>query len=200
MTAARPWAGASPLANAESTRAILAAVESALAAEGAGPVGWLLSVPNVERAAALRTEIANLRGRVALVETTAGGWGEGGAPRGGGEYPARRLGPTFAQDEVAARGAVERSVVGACGIPPALAGLSSGGDDSRESWRQFVFSTLRPVTRLIEGERQRIGLAAPISFDRLAASDLSARSRAFASLTGAGMAADRAATLAGFDG
>ena len=81
-----PWRGVSPLAWATSTGKLGAFLENRLGEESSGPVGYLLSVPSEggdENLEGLRSDLANLGGGVSIVETTAGGWGEGrgAAPR-----------------------------------------------------------------------------------------------------------------------
>ena len=79
-----------------------------------------------------------------------------------------------------------------------LLGLDAGGGDSREGWRQFAFATLQPVPALLKAELDRIGLSAPVSFERLGAADIGTRARAYQSLTRGGMDKARAAEIAGF--
>ena len=64
--------------------------------------------------------------------------------------------------------------------------------------RQFLHSTLQPYSDMIAGEA-RHKLAAPIrfGFDRLFASDVQGRSRAYAALVGAGMDKGEAAKATG---
>lgn len=199
-TTERPWEGCSPLANASATASILAALEQSMDAEAGGPVGNLLPVPSLKRVGRLQADIQKLAGKTVLVESVAAGYGEGAAARPRKDHEPQRLGPSWPDAEIEGRRDVERSVAAACGVPALLIGLDGGaGSDAREAWRQFVFSTLQPVARLLESELERIGLPAKVSFERLAASDLSARSRAFQALTGGGMDAQRAAQIAGFD-
>ena len=103
-----PWRGRPPLWFAEDSRALAAALERRLGQELAGPVGHLIAMPadaggeggDEDPHAALKGEIAGLAGRVALVETTAAGFGEGraAAPSLGldtaaaGRQSARRVG------------------------------------------------------------------------------------------------------------
>ncbi len=195
-TAAQPWRGVSPLANSAATRTILERLEQSLSYEAGGPVGTGVPVPDPANSGSLKDDLASLRGRAALVPSTSTNWAQGGPPPRR-DWSTIRFGPNPPAGEVTARRDVETSVAAAAGVPALL--LSLGGEgDAREAWRQFVYSTIRPVARLMEAELDRIGLPGTISFERLAASDLSARSRAYQSLTGGGMDAKRAAEIAGF--
>ena len=198
-TRERPYKGRSPLSNSEATAAILAALEASLKFEASGPVATLIPVPDPERSGTVPDDIAKARGRAVLVETTQSGGGEGYPARPARDWQGSRLGPNMPSAEVESRRDVERSVAAACGVPPVLLGLAGPGSaDSRESWRQFVFATIQPIARIIEAELDRIGLAGTVSFERLAASDISGRARAFGSLTKGGMDSVRAAEIVGF--
>ena len=193
----QPWQGRSPLFNSSGTANILRAVELAMKYEAGGAVATVLPVP--KPSTALATDVRNARGKTLLGHTTSANWGEGG--RGpAGDWRPQRIAPTFAEYELAAHAAVQRSVAAACGVPPLLLGMDiGGGGDAREAWRQFVFSTLAPLGLLIEAELDRVGLPSAVSFEKLAASDLSGRSRAFQSLTKGGMERAKAERLTGFE-
>ena len=79
--------------------------------------------------------------------------------------------------------------------------MFASGDASgqRESWRRFLHGSVQPLGDLLAVELAD-KLAVPglaLRFDRLFASDLSGRARAFGSLVQGGMDKDRAARLAG---
>ena len=120
-----PWRGRGPLSWASVTGRLAAAVERALADESAGPTGHLIPVPadaggEGDVFAALKADIRSLRGKVALVETTSAGWAEGRAAAPAGDWAVRRLGANPPASLVELREAVEVSILGACGVPPAL--------------------------------------------------------------------------------
>ena len=81
------------------------------------------------------------------------------------------------------------------------ADLFTHGDAAgqRESWRRFLHGSVQPLGDLLAvelaGKLEALGLR--LTFDRLVASDLSGRARAFQSLTGGGMELSEAARLAG---
>ena len=89
-------------------------------------------------------------------------------------------------------------VLAAFGLNPALFSASDG-TASREGWRQALHGLIMPLARLCE-EEIRVKLDAPdvsMKFDRLSASDISGRARAFQSMVGGGMDVAQAAALAG---
>ena len=210
---ARPWLGLSPLQWARLSGRLLAETESALADESSGPRGHLIPVPNTpdegeaddtegdDALAGLRADVAALRGRVALVETTSAGWGEGreAAPGvGNSDWRPQRIGAHPPESLVSLRSDAAQAVLSACGVPIELA---SGGDGTslREAFRRFLHVTVAPLAAIVTDEL-RGKLDAPgltLNFDGLFASDLSGRARAFQSMVGAGMDAAKAAALAG---
>lgn len=209
---ARPWAGVSPLGWARLTGRLHASVEDALADESGGTRGHVLPVPQgpetgevdpdtgepVDPLADLRADVASLRGRTALVETVAGGWGEGelAAPRA--DWKPQRIGADPPASLATLRTDSAQAVLAACGVS---ADLFTHGDAAgqRESWRRFLHGSVAPLAELLSvelaGKLDAPGLR--LGFDRLFASDVAGRARAFQSLTNGGMEAARAAELAG---
>ena len=103
-------------------------------------------------------------------------------------------------DRSPARG--RRAEGGANGSPPGLELFEgSSGTGQREAWRRFLHGSVSPLGEIV-AEELAAKLDTPelkLSFDRLYASDLMGRARAFGSLVKAGMEKDRAAELAGLD-
>ena len=209
---ARPWAGVSPLAWASLTGRLHASIEDALADESGGTRGHLLPVPQgpdgdevdpdtgepVDPLADLRADVAKLRGRTALVETVAAGWGEGSLAAPRADWRPQRIGANPPASLATLRTDSAMAVLAACGVSSDLF-VHGDAAGQRESWRRFLHGSVQPLGDLLAVELAD-KLAVPglaLRFDRLFASDLSGRARAFQSLTGGGMDADRAAWLAG---
>ena len=199
--AATPWKGISPLGYASATGKLIASIETALAGEAAGPFGHVLPLPDgVDDATktTLKADLEKIRGGLRLVDSTAGGWGEGQAAKPSGDWLQRRIGADPPASVVSLRSDSALSVLAACGVPPALVIPGEGGG-AREAWRRFLHGTLHPLGTIIQQEAAD-KLAEPdlaIRFDKLFASDLTGRARAFQSMVGAGMEAGKAAGLAG---
>ena len=204
---ARPFAGISPLGWASSTSTLSAHCERALGQEVDGPVGRVLPMPaGTTRAgkaaddpyAQLKSDLVNLKGGLAVVETTAGGAGDrSGAPHG--DWLTKKIGPSVSASMVELRQAVLLSVLSVCGIPLSLAGQPAEGQGQREAWRLFLFGSVIPISRLILFELKS-KLAAPdleLTFDDLQAVDMVSRARAVGGLTKAGVELDDALELAG---
>ena len=206
---ARPWAGISPLNWATLTSRLYANLEDALADEAGGVRGALLPIPAGPNAdgdddgtddpnARLRADIKAAKGGTLMVETTAGGWGEGASAAPSADWRSQRLGANPPMSLATLRTDAAQAVLAACGVSADLfvAGDAAG---QRESWRRFLHGSIVPLGDLLADELA-VKLDVPgltISFSRLFASDLSGRARAYQSLVGGGMDAGRAAALAG---
>ena len=213
-----PWRGRSPLSFAEDSRVLGAALERRLGEEVAGPVGQVIALPQdvgggggeegegeggeVDPHAALKREISGLAGRLALVETTASGWGEGRAAAPSSDWQPRRLGANPPATLGALRSAVEATVLGLLGIPPGLADASADGTAQRESYRRWLHASVQPLARLVEHElSSKLDTEARLSFRRLEAGDVAGRARAWRGFVGkeASMDDAEARRLAGLE-
>ena len=212
---ARPWAGVSPLAWASLTGRLHANLEDAIADEAGGTRGHLLPVPQgpdsdevdpvtgepVDPLADLRADVAALRGRTVLTETTAAGWGEGSLAAPRADWKAQRLGFNAPVSMATLRTDSALAVLTACGVPADLAG-STDATSAREAWRRFLHGSVQPLGDLLAGELA-VKLDVPglaLKFDRLMASDLSGRARALGSMVQGGIELDEARRLAGLGG
>ena len=75
---------------------------------------------------------------------------------------------------------------------------ASEGTALREGWRQFLHASVVPVAALVSAElSDKLAVDIGLNFDRMFASDLSGRARAFQSMVGGGMDVAKAAALAG---
>ena len=204
-----PWRGIAPIEAAGLTAEMLANTERHIADETGGARGYIVPVPlgndgdddddAPSPLDALQADVQGLRGRTALVETTAAGWGEGRGAAPQTDWKPQRLGAAFPDSLRALRGDAEACMLAACGVPVELTGGRADGAAVREAWRRFAHSTLGPLGEHVAAELgeklDRPGLA--LSFDRLFASDITGRARAFNSMVQAGMDIERAAGLSG---
>lgn len=123
--------------------------------------------------------------------------GQGGQAAPRRDYELSRLAPSPKEETVKLRDEISQALLSAAGVPIELA-TSAEGSSTREGWRRFLHGTVDPLGRIVLAEiRRKLGGAPNVNFDRLMASDLSGRARAFQSMVGGGMAIERAATLAG---
>ena len=203
----RPWVGVSPLGFAASSAASAAGLEQRLSEELGSPVAHLLAVPQDGGAgpddplAELKNDIANAGGSAVLVETTAGGYGEGKAAAPLSDWTPKRLGaaPPDVLAKLRAEGAA--GVISACGVPPSLATANSDGTAQREGYRRFVATSVRPKAFEIAAElSEKLEREITFNFDELRSDDLVGRARVVKSLTDAGFTVQDASKAALFLG
>ena len=204
----RPWNGIGPLAWCSSSSKLVSNLENKLGDETSAAVGTVIPVPrdvaegtteNPGKLDQLRKDLQNMKGRHALVESTAFAWGDGKAAAPMNDWKPQRLGADPPATLAALRSDVGQSILAACGCPPGL--FTSGSDNgqgSREAWRRFVFGSCEPLARLIEEElSKKLESEVSLSFNGLFAADIAARSSAFAKMVQGGMDANKAAGLSG---
>ena len=191
--------GVAPLSRARTLRSLMQRLEGALATESNAAIGYLLPIPQdgaARSAEQLRADLADLKGRIAVIETTSGGWGDGrqGSPRR--DYELARMGPNYPDSSIALFAEARNTVLAACGYPVQLV-MGQDGTGQREAWRRYLHGTVAPLGNIVEGAAARCGLPVRLGWEELFASDIQGRARAFQSLVGGGMAIERAAAVSG---
>ena len=197
----KPWAGVSPLGMAEETRTLATWIERRLAEETSTATAYVLPLPDGGSNDSFNTLAYGLQkgqGKLHLFETVAGGWGEGrtAAPRG--DYDVKRLGASPPDSLGKLRSDVKNDIFGAYGIPSSIHGT---GGSARESYRQFLSSTIQPLAKLVV-EELAVKLDTPtlaLNFTELRAADISGRARAYGVLINAGMPPAEAAEATGLE-
>ena len=187
------------------TARLLAETETALADESGGARGAVIPLPQGDDdeeenpLKALQEDIANLKGRTALVETTAAGYGEGRGAAPQSDWKPQRIGANPPDSLRQLRVDAEMCILGATGTPVELITARSDGAAVREAWRRYAHAFLTPIGGIVAAELgeklDRPGLA--LDFSALFASDITGRARAFGSLVQGGMDIERAAALSG---
>ena len=191
--------GISPLSNARTLRTLMQRLENALATESNAAIGYLLPVPSDGQSKAveqLKQDLQELNGRIAVIETTRGGWGEGGGAAPRRDFELARMGPAYPDGNVELFSRARDTILAACGYPVSLMDRSDG-TAQREGWRRYLHGTVAPLGRLVETESARIGLPVTLDWDALFASDVQGRARAFQSLVQGGMPLEAAAAASG---
>ena len=185
----QPYVGTAPTDWAHTTARLNAATERSLADEAAGPIAQLLPIPQEpgddaddNPLAGLRADIAAARGKAMLVETTAGGWGEGGVNAPRSDWKAQRLGPAPTAALVALADASFSRVLASTGTPPALFDARADGTAQRESIRRWHLGTVLPLARLVEHELTvKLDTKVRLRFDNYARDQVS-RAQVFSKL------------------
>ena len=195
-----PWLGTSPLLSAGISAELLARIESKTADEMRAKVGSLLPIPEGmgdDNRTHLQTDLAQLKGDIAMVETQSNAHGMGRQSAPNQDWQIKRIGAQIPESHIALRSDVARDICGALGIPPALYAGGDGGS-AREAYRQLLTSTLEPLAAIIKGEfDEKIGYGVTLDFKKLAAADVSARARAYGTLVASGVDKEDAAEVAG---
>ena len=196
----QPWIGIGPLQRATLSAKLQANMENSLSDETSGTVGYLLPIPTagddptVEK---FKEDLKKLKGKTAVVETTSGGFGEGRVAAPAQDYVPKRIGPDPPDSMAFLKRDNMYSILAAFGVPIELV-TASDGTGQREAWRRCLHGTIQPLGVIVTDELSRVySRPVTISFDRLMASDIQGRARAFQSMVGGGMDVKEAAAQSG---
>ena len=193
-----PWAGISPLGMADETRALATWIERRLVEETSTATSYMLPLPESADVDKLKADIKSGRGRLHIVDTTSTGWGDGRVAAPQRDWKSNRLGADPPEALGKLRSDVKNDIFGVYGIPSSIHGT---GGSARESYRQFLSSTIQPLAKLVV-EELAVKLDTPtlaLDFTELRAADISSRARAYKQLVDAGMDATKAAQVTGLD-
>ena len=204
--ASTPYRGQSPVALAGLTSGLAAHIEKSLRSEAKANSGYVIPAPTEgmgdDELGELKSDVSSLSGRTALVPGMQRAWGDSGVGAGTANWKVQRLGIDPPEALVGLRSDAALAVLSACGCPPELFQGKADGTARRESWRTFLHGTLQGAADVVATElSEKLEVPVSLNFDRLFASDIQGRARAFASLVGKGgkgLDTERAATLAGF--
>ena len=200
-----PYVGTGPLSWASTTARLQSETERSLADEAGGPIANLVSIPQDggdggedDTLTSLKADIRTARGKALLLETVAGGWGEGRAAAPQRDWSGQRLGPMPPPGMVAAADAAFQRVLAACGVPPAMF-IDADGTSQREALRRWHMNTVLPLAKIIEHElTEKLEADVKLVFDNYAL-DMVSRSQVVAKLTAAGVALPVALAAVGLD-
>lgn len=196
IDANEPWKGIGPLQRAVLSGKLQANIETSLKDEASGAVGYLLPIPtggDDDSVTDMKADLKSLKGKTAVVETTAGGWGEGRLAAPSQDYQPKRIGPNPPASMPELMKANQLSILAALGVPVELV-TASDGTGQREAWRRCLHGTIQPLGAILSAELSRVfQREVRLSFDRLMASDIQGRARAFQSMVAGGMSVQEAA-------
>ena len=195
-----PWQGRSAWAACPTTAALAARLETSLGNEQRSGVGAVVAVPDAKQADedGVTTALANAKGSILLGDSAAAQDGGTGRAAGGREWQPSRIGPNPPDGQILLRSAATASILAAAGVSPALVASNTPSSGLREAFRQFLFATIAPVGRIVALEAQRsLGGSGSLDWSALSASDVTGRSRAYASLIKANMPDADARRIAG---
>lgn len=193
---ASPWRGLSPLEVASTTGQLAGILETKLGQEMTAPVGQVLPWPEGSKVDTdsdeddplkdLQADIAGLKGNVAIVETTAGGFGDHNS-RPFQDWQLKRIGANPPEVLAELRKASAASVYAACGIPQSLVSAGSDANSTREGARFLQTNLINPILSLIAQElMEKLETDVTLHNPGLFNADLQARTRAVPALIDAG--------------
>ena len=192
----RPFHGVGPLQAAALTGRLAAETLAALADEAATPRGQVMQLPidgDDPTLAKLKADIKKLAGGMAYIE----GGDLGGGPGGGVVKMAERIGALPPASMVELFKLSREDIFAACGVNPSLFSISPGVA-MREAYREFLFSTVSPLGRMVAFEcTEKLGADVTLDWAELRAGDIASHARAFSSMVQGGIAVERAAALSG---
>ena len=211
-TTAASGRGVSPLQRAADTGSLSGWLEKRLSEEASSPVGSFLPVAKYDTSGAdldaddaddplalLRRDVGTARGQILAVESQmAAADSPASAPRK--DYQVARFGANPPEGLVELRTRVCVDIGAACGVPKGLLDGSTSGQAARESWRQFVSTSVDGLARRIEAQLYaQLGVEVAIDTATLGGRDVQARAAAFRRLAGkeGGLTIDDARAAAG---
>ena len=193
---AQPWRGKSPMGIAAESGRLSSETVAALADESSGPRGSLLGLPvpgDDPTIAGLRSDLKDMAGKVAILES--GDWG--GSP-GGGDVNGKpqRLGasPPSALVELAAHASAE--VWAACGYNPAI--FQAGQAASLREANRLALGVVASLGKKVEAElRLKLSPDIALSWAEIRSTDIATRTRSVGQLVTAGLPLADAMSVAG---
>ena len=196
-----PWRGIGPLQSAGLTATLVSGLETMLSQEVSAASGYLLPVPEFgegedDPAQALKADLAKLKGRTTLVETSSNSYGEGRQSAPQRDFVPSRIGADPPGALVALREQAAQYLLAAAGYPVALLTPSGDGASKREALRQYQ----NFAGALARGICSEISLklhVADCHIDLPSIQDVASRARAFGQLVAGGMDIEKAVQLAG---
>ena len=199
----RPWVGTSPLGFCASSAASAAGLELRLSEELGGPVAHLVAIPSDggdggedDPLASLKADIANAKGSAVLLETTAGGYGEGKAAAPLSDWTPKRLGADPPETLAKLRAEGSMALLSACGVPPALATSNSDGSAQRESMRRFGVSVRGKAKEIAFELSEKLERDITLNLDEMRADDRVGMARVVKNLVDAGFSIEDASKAA----
>ena len=201
-----PWRGVGPLTRARLTAALAANLESSLGNQAKAPTGQLIPVPGPgssddagdDPLASLKADIANIAGGVMLTETMSSAWGKAAQSLRDPTGNSTKSGLI----QVESRGRFgKRRQWRSClpvGFRLRWCRRRRKGPGKEKGSGRFLNLTLMPLGAIVASElSEKLDVPVELNFDRLMASDLSGKARAFGSMVKAGLDLEKSASLSG---
>ena len=199
----QPWFGISPLTLSGLDGTALANISRSLGQEASSTTGFVMALPvdgQDDSVTQLKADLKQLKGGLAITETTSGGWQQGTMQRPQKDWGVTRLGPRPTAESVELRMSLASDIASACGIPPSLIDRQATGTAARSGWSRFL-EAVEAMLLVINSELStKLERDIALSVDNLLRPDsILTLSRSFGQLTKAGLSAQSAGRIVGFD-
>ena len=120
-----PWWGRAPWQCAKVSAEALGMIERSLGWDSAIPTGMLLPVPDALSTTAKNAVVNTLvngKGGITALETTSGGFGQGGQARPAGDYDQKRFGAVLLEPNLKMRDGTALAILRSYGVSPKVLG------------------------------------------------------------------------------
>ena len=201
---AKPHVGLGPLQIAHLSGSLSAELEQALAQEAKTPTGQVIAVPdagdtdadgNSPTYAGIEKVLKGLAGKLALL--AGGDFGDLGGHAA--TWRVNRLGMNPPAAVVDLKTAIHLEILGCIGVPIGMVNATAAGS-ARESYSQFLHTTISPLARIVESElSEKLEQQVDLRFSELRAADVMSKARAVKSLTDERMSLAEALRVAGLE-
>ena len=176
----------------------LAALETSLEREAALSHGQFMLLPSpgeADTSKAVIDGLSELQGQTGILDIDLSQWAEASMGR---SFNFQRLGFSYPPGTDLIYANLCQEVGRSCGVPVGMIGRSDGSA-LRESYRQFLYTTIEPIgKRIAEELSAKLEVNIDIDFAALAAADISAKARAYKGLIESGLSETQAAQVVGF--
>ena len=200
-TPGAPWMGRAPWQTAQLTAEALGQIERSLKADSSIPTGMLLPVPDGLSTRAkngIVNVLVNGRAGITAVETTSGGFGQGGQASPRGDYDQKRFGAVVLEPNLKMRDGTSLAILRAYGLSPKV--LDGDGNAMREARRALFLDTILPLAAVVSQElSEKLDANISMDFNRSQYRDYQRLSRSLKTFIDAGVSLGQASSLLGIN-
>ena len=194
-----PWVGRPPWALAKLTAESLGVIERSLQADSSIPTGQLLPIPDGIGDPAkngIRNALANGKGAISPVETTAGGFGQGRLAAPKSDYDQKRFGPLIPETSLKMRDGTAMAILHSYGVSQKL--WTGDGAAMIQSRRDLYLDVILPLAAVVSQELStKLDSSITLDFNASQFRDMQRLSRSLKTFIDAGLSLGQASSLLG---
>ena len=200
-TPGTPWAGRAPWQCAKVSAEALGMIERSLGWDSAIPTGMLLPVPDALSTTAKNAVVNTLvngKGGITALETTSGGFGQGGQARPAGDYDQKRFGAVLLEPNLKMRDGTALAILRSYGVSPKV--LDGDGNAMREARRALFLDVILPLAAVVSEELSfKLDANVTMDFNKSQYRDYQRLSRSLKTFIDAGLSLGQASSLLGIN-